>query len=313
MLVESEEMFRAGSDFHDYLSDSQDFLDKCDEGLLSAPFPAFICPLLQLHSASLPIPVGPLNSTYVEIYNEAVRDHPCNHTAGLSCVVLFLPLNRILFGCSQLDGDILRTPSDFNETFVVAHRVADGQKCEYDAYGESVCSTESVFLRGLVVQEQHSCCCHSGRCAVLYFDQGPYLLPFIRIVIDVEDIFQETRRKREAPLTNAGGTADVVLGGGLFVILAAVVLYLWYSAPDIDVSDGQEAMAYGLHPEIITVMFPRPTFAYSLRAPSSQSEQRAEDKEEAKRKKEEKKKEEEEKKKREEKKEIILVDSDTVA
>lgn len=129
-------------------------LDLCRDGLLTDPFPQFICPLMELNSISQTVPKGPLDSTVVRPYNEAVdsHSHPCDHTAGLSCVVLFLPLNRILFGCARVSGEVLEAPAGFQETFVVSHRVVDELECEKDRYGDPVCSLESIFVRGLIVQ-----------------------------------------------------------------------------------------------------------------------------------------------------------------
>lgn len=111
---------------------------------------------------------------------------------------------------------------------------------------------------------------------MLYFDQGNHVLPFIRMVIDVDQLLEEgeelRRRKREIewrPQSNGSAsetTTDIFLCGGIFSILFVFLFLAVCRSYDLNEQDEQEAMAYGIEPEIVQKIFSQSIFQPSFTA-----------------------------------------------
>ncbi|CAJ0606108.1 unnamed protein product [Cylicocyclus nassatus] len=166
------------------------FLKLCEARDLPEDFPLFLCPLMFLLSAYN-------DKGYEKLYNDtasaitAIKDpknHPCAKE-DKSCVIVFLPFDRILFGCSKID----KIPKnwrlgDFRYIYVVQHNFSEAEPCIYDEHGKEVCTLDTTFVNTTILIEEHKCCCRSGYCAVMLYDQGNLVLPLLKTVVDLEEV-----------------------------------------------------------------------------------------------------------------------------
>uniref|UniRef100_A0A1I7XB98 Phospholipid scramblase n=1 Tax=Heterorhabditis bacteriophora TaxID=37862 RepID=A0A1I7XB98_HETBA len=180
-LVESE----VYSNLHEKSGVSSSFLTLCSTGHLTQPFPQFLCPLMFLVSK--------------EENSGVKKKHPCSHLTE-ACLLVFLPYDRILMACTNLSksSDTIQK-QDFLYDFVVEHNFSKAPLCEFDSNGRELCSLDSIFVDGYLLMEEHNCCCRSGYCAIVLFDQLGTTTPFVRMIIDLNDIinrkkYQKSRR-----------------------------------------------------------------------------------------------------------------------
>ncbi|RCN33278.1 hypothetical protein ANCCAN_20904 [Ancylostoma caninum] len=77
---------------------------------------------------------------------------------------------------------------NFRYNYVVHHNFSRAEPCIYDDYGKEICTLDTTFVDGFILIEEHKCCCRSGYCAVILYDQSEMVLPIMKTVIDLTDV-----------------------------------------------------------------------------------------------------------------------------
>ncbi|KAL6735632.1 hypothetical protein Aduo_006050 [Ancylostoma duodenale] len=84
---------------------------------------------------------------------------------------------------------------NFRYNYVVHHNFSRAEPCIYDNYGREICTLDTTFVDGYILIEEHKCCCRSGYCAVILYDQSEMVLPIMKTVVDLTEV---------SPLEGAG-------------------------------------------------------------------------------------------------------------
>ncbi|EYC17442.1 hypothetical protein Y032_0030g2051 [Ancylostoma ceylanicum] len=77
---------------------------------------------------------------------------------------------------------------NFRYNYVVHHNFSRAEPCIYDDNGKEICTLDTTFVDGYILIEEHKCCCRSGYCAVILYDQSEMVLPVMKTVVDLTEV-----------------------------------------------------------------------------------------------------------------------------